>query len=58
MKYDSFRRSTGVEDYRDPDKPLDKDDLTGFHQSINEMIRITNSTLAKDAGADDVKAST
>lgn len=56
MKWQDWRRSTSVEDYRDPNKPIDKDDKV--FQTINETIRVTNSALAKDAGADDVKAST
>ncbi len=50
MKWDQFRRSEKVEDFRDPDKPVPPDDLTEFYQSINEMLKITNSDLAKDLG--------
>jgi hypothetical protein len=58
MKYSSFRRSTAIEDYRDPERPVEKDDLSGFFQSLNEMRKITNSTIADDLGGDDIKAST
>lgn len=58
MDWDKWRRSTSVEDYRDTKKPLDPAgaDLAAFYESINEMIRITNSDLAKDAGSTSVKA--
>jgi hypothetical protein len=37
------------------DRPVEKPDLTEFYQSINEMLKITNSELAKDLGAGDIK---
>ena len=58
MKYDEWRRSTRVGDYRDPNKPVEKDDLTAFYESIANMIRITNSDLAKDAGGNDIGKTT
>jgi len=58
MKWENWRRSEKVEDYRDPNKPVaTEDDLSEFYNSINEMIKITNSDIAKDLGnpEDDVK---
>ena len=58
MKWTEWRRSENVEDYRDPNKPVPPDDptdLTSFYESINEMIKITNSTLADDAGGEDIE---
>lgn len=53
MKTDNFRRSDNVEDYRDPNKPIDK--RTDFvFEAISEIIKLANSTLAKEAGSDDV----
>ena len=57
MKTEKFRRSNKIEDYRDHNQPgpgIDPIDPE-FAQSINEMIKITNSTLAADLGAGDIK---
>lgn len=49
MKYDQFRRSDNVEDYRDPNKPVvDTVDVTWI--TISEQLKITNSDIAKDLG--------
>ena len=53
MKWFNWRRSENVEDYRDPDKPVSNTDTPRL--SINEVIELTNSQLAKDAGNEDVK---
>ncbi len=53
MRWDKFRRSDNVEDYRDPMKPVKACIVAGL--SLLEMIWLTSSKLAKDAGADDVK---
>lgn len=56
MKTDKFRRSPNVEDYRDPLKPVQPpDNLGDFYQSINDMLKITNSEPAKDLGINDIK---
>ena len=55
LLWDNFRRSENVEDYRDADKPVEKPDLSEFYQSINEMLKISGSELAKDLGAGDIK---
>lgn len=54
MKTDNFRRSDNVEDYRDPKKPIDHS-LDMFFEAISAMLKLTNSTLAKDAGSDDIE---
>ena len=54
MKWMFWRRSENVEDYTDPQKPVEPVDLTEFNMSINEMIKITNSDQAKELGADDI----
>lgn len=54
MRWAGWRRSDAVEDYRDPNKPLNETDLTDYYNSINEQLKITNSTLADDAGAKDI----
>lgn len=51
MRWSDWRRSDKVEDYRDPNKPVEQPDLSEFYTSINKQIEITNSTLAQDAGA-------
>lgn len=55
MKTDKFRRSKNVEDYRDQNRPVKKPDLSDFYQSINDMLKITNSEPAKDLGINDIK---
>ena len=57
MKTEKFRRSNKIEDYRDHNQPGPGIDLIDpeFAQSINEMIKITNSTLAADLSATDIK---
>ena len=55
MKWDKFRRSESVEDYRDPQKPVMPTEPD--FESINEILKVNNSELAKDIGADDVKRS-
>lgn len=55
MRWSDWRRSDQVEDYRDPAKPIEQPDLSEFYQSINEQLKITNSTLAKDAGGDSIR---
>ena len=54
MKTEKFRRSNKVEDYRDINKPVAPDDLSDFYESINEMLKITNSQPANDLGANDI----
>ena len=49
MKWQNWRRSENVEDYRDPNKPV----VNVFDvvvETINEVLKMTNSKLAKDAG--------
>ena len=55
LKWLDWRRSEKVDDYRDPNKPVEPDDLTDFYTSINEMIQITNSDLANDLGGQDIE---
>lgn len=43
-----------MDDFRDTVKPVPPDDLSDFQTSINEQLKITNSTLADDAGAKDI----
>lgn len=54
MKSGKFRRSRNVEDFRDPVKPVPPVDPTEFSESINDMPKITNSTLADDLGGGDI----
>lgn len=54
MKWDQFRRSDNVEDYRDPNKSIAPKDQLVEGQSINERMAIAHSMLAHDAGADDI----
>lgn len=52
MKIDKFRRSQNVEDFTDASKPVEnKPEGT----SIADAIKLTDSTLAHDLGAEDVK---
>lgn len=51
MKYDKFRRSTNVEDFTDPKKPV-KNEREGT--SIADTLKLTGSQLAHDLGADDI----
>ena len=53
MKWKDWPRSENIEDYRDPDKPVSQADTPQL--SINEVIELTNSQLARDVGAKDVK---
>lgn len=48
MKWEQFRRSENVEDYRDPLKPVEN--KPDNFESITEHLALTNSQLAKDAG--------
>lgn len=52
MRYDDFRRSENIEDYRDPKKPV-KNFLDACF-TIAEALGLMGSRLAKDAGVDDV----
>ena len=54
MRWAFWRRSENVEDYTDPNKPVVPADLAEFAASINEMTKIVNSDLSRDAGSDDV----
>lgn len=54
MKYDKFRRSKNVEDYSDPDTPVEKSPPLSAPMSINDMLKMQDSQLAKDAGLDDI----
>ena len=54
MKSNKFRRSQNIEDYRDPTKPVLPPDLNEFADSIVNMQKITNSTLADEAGGNDI----
>ena len=53
MRWFNWRRSKNVEDYRDINKPVEN--KPDPQLSINEVIELTNSQLAKDAGNEDVK---
>ena len=55
MKWRQFRRSENVEDYTDIDKPVRGGPWADVFMSIAEMLKLAKSSLAKDAGADDVK---
>lgn len=57
MKYDKFRRSDNVEDYRDPNKPVDPA-APAEGASIKDVLNLTGSQLAKDAGSQDVEKAT
>lgn len=52
MRWSGFRRSENVEDYRDMEKPVDN--RPWWFQKISEMLSLVRSSLARDAGADDV----
>lgn len=54
MKTDKFRRSTNVEDLRDPNKPVDPNSNLPEPDTISDLINRATSDLAKDAGADDL----
>ena len=55
MKWRQFRRSENVEDYTDIDKPVRGGPWADVFMSIAEMLKLAKSSLAKDAGADDIK---
>jgi len=55
MKFDKFRRSDNVEDFRDPDKPVVMSpDTAAYPITINDALKLTGSDLAKEAGAGDI----
>ena len=53
MRTDKFRRSSNVEDFRDINKPVEN--KPDPQLSIKDVIELSDSQLAKDAGAKDVK---
>lgn len=53
MKTDRFRRSTNVDDFRDPAKAVERD-LKAYYDSLTDQIKITNSPLAADLGGGDI----
>lgn len=55
MRFDKFHRSENVEDFRDPNKPVEKLVAPAADLTINEMIKLTDSQLAEDAGSKDIK---
>lgn len=54
MRWADFRRSANVEDYRDSAKPVEN--RPSFFMTLMEMLGLTKSKLAHDAGSDDIKA--
>ena len=52
MRYDDFRRSGNIEDYRDPKKPVKN--FFDACITIAETLGLINSRIAKDAGVDDI----
>lgn len=55
MKWDKFRRSENVEDFTDPAKPVRVFDIAASaFMTLAEMMKLRKSTIAHDAGADDV----
>ena len=53
MRWLNWRRSKNVEDFTDPEKPVEN--KPDPQLSINEVIELTNSQLARDAGGKDTK---
>lgn len=54
MRWGHFRRSENVEDYRNPVKPVEN--RPSWFMTLMEMLGLTKSKLAHDAGSDDIKA--
>ena len=53
MKWQNWRRSENVEDYTDPNKPVNNP-IAACVITIAEVCKLIASALAKDAGRDDI----
>lgn len=53
MKWDNWRRSDNVEDYRDPNRPVSSaDPILGV--SVMQQIALSNSSMAQALGSTEV----